>query len=375
MDSCRGRHYVCVGGQGSGRRGGMQGLEKVRQADEDAGVPIIVLAHNEVNLVTAFLNHYRRLCTPHFVVVDDGSTDGTPEHFAAQPDVTLFRPAPGSSYAADKHIWRQGLLDTHADGRWALTPDMDEFFVFAGRHDRLEPHLRDLDHEGAEAVLTVMLDMYADRPLRDHSFDSAGGRTLFETFPYFDGPSPAPFGYHFLHNSRKRRRKLPTPPLSVHGGMRDRLFRAEHTDIGALRGWLLDRVAGLDGPVTPEGVSLLKHVLARPFIRAYFRQALDMHKIGLVRWRRGLNYGGAHCLRQRLPLSESIAAFLHYKFTRGLSGLQYTARRGQHFAGARHYHQMLAAEDILGRSPVFEGSRRFVDISSLAGIARAIPAG
>ncbi|MBP6677822.1 MAG: hypothetical protein KA156_01910, partial [Paracoccus sp.] len=95
-------------------------------------------------------------------------------------------------------------------------------------------------------------------------------------------------------------------------------------------------------------------------------------KLGLCRWRPGTRFMGAHRLCESYRMSESIAAFLHFKFTRGTAGLEYTAARGQHFAGSRHYLDMLDATEILGASPVFEGSRRYAGSHSLQGILRGI---
>ncbi|MFV0387017.1 hypothetical protein [Paracoccus sp. (in: a-proteobacteria)] len=267
------------------------------------------------------------------------------------------------------------MLDRHAADRWVLLSDLDEHFVFAD-HERqgLTDCIAALEAEGAEAVLSVMIDMYADLPLAGHLYPREGAGSLTEAFPWFDGPGLAPLGYHFMFNSTKARRKAATPPLSVHGGLRDRLFRVPGLRMGRLALAALDRVAGLDGAVTPRGAGLLRHRIARRLARRFFKGAMDMHKVALLRWRPGTHFVGAHRLREPYRMSESIAALLHYKFTRGVAGLEYTAQRGQHFGGARHYHEMLNAAGVLERSPVFAGSRRYQGSASLAGIIRKVPA-
>ncbi len=346
-------------------------LEEIRPARDGSGLPLVALAHNEANLIQPFLAHYRALGPTHFIIVDDHSTDGTRAMLEGQPDVTLLRPVPGSTYAEHKLAWRREILDRHAAGRWVLLPDLDEHFVFAGMETQpLAAYLAALDAEGAEAVLTVMIDMYADRPLRDHVYPQDASQTLLQAFPCFDGPGAAPYGYHFLYGSAKARRAAATPPLLVHGGLRDRLFRVPGLRPSGLALAMLDRVAGLDGAVTPRGAALLKHRLSRRLTRGFFKGALEMQKLGLCRWRPGTSFVGAHRLREPYRMSESIAAFLHFKFTRGTAGLEYTAARGQHFAGARHYVEMLDSAEILARSPVFEGSRRYEGSHSLKGILR-----
>lgn len=348
-------------------------LEEIRPAVDPDGLPLVALAHNEANLIAPFLAHYRALGPMHFLIVDDRSTDGTRDLLMAQPDVTLLGPVPGSTYAEHKLDWRREILDRHAAGKWVLLPDLDEHFVYAGMEDLpLAAYLAALEAEGAEAVLTVMIDMYADRPLSGHVYPQDAGQTLLEAFPWFDGPGRAPHGYHFLYGSAKARRAAATPPLLVHGGLRDRLFRVAQLRPGRLALAALDGVAGLDGPVTPRGAALLRHRLTRRLTRGFFRGALEMQKLGLCRWRPGTRFMGAHRLRDSYRMSESIAAFLHFKFTRGTAGLEYTAARGQHFAGSRHYLEMLDSTEILARSPVFEGSRRYQGSHSLNGILRGI---
>lgn len=350
-------------------------LEEIQPAAQPGGLPLIALAHNEANLIAPFLAHYRALGPVHFIIVDDHSTDGTRAALEAAPDVTLMRPVPGSSYARDKLVWRQELLDRHAAGRWVLLPDLDEHFVFADMEQHgLADYIAALEAEGAEAVLTVMIDMYADLPLAEHLYPRKGAASLAEAFPWFDGPGPAPLGYHFMFNSSKARHKAATPPLSVHGGLRDRLFRVPGLHTGRLALAVLDRVTGLNGAVTPRGAGLLRHHIARKLVRRFFKGAMDMHKVALLRWQPGTAFVGAHRLREPYRMSESIAALLHYKFTRGTAGLEYVARRGQHFGGARHYHEMLEAGEALARSPVFAGSRRYQGSTSLAGIIRKVPA-
>lgn len=350
-------------------------LEEIRPATQAAGIPLIALAHNEANLIAPFLAHYRAMGPVHFVIVDDHSTDGTRDLLMAAPDVTLMQPVSGSTYARDKLAWRQELLARHAPHRWVLLPDLDEHFVFAGmERESLADYIAALEVEQAEAVLTVMIDMYADLPLSEHVYPRPGVTGLLEAFPWFDGPGPAPLGYHFMFDSSKARRKAATPPLSVHGGLRDRLFRVPGLNMGRPALAALDRVAGLDGAVAPRGLDRLRHRIARHLSRRFFKGALDMHKVALLRWRPGTNFVGAHRLREAYRMSESIAALLHFKFTRGVAGLEYTAQRGQHFGGARHYRDMLSAAELLERSPLFAGSRRWQGSDSLQGIIRKVPA-
>ena len=45
---------------------------------------------NEIIRLPFFLEHHRALGVDHFLIVDNGSDDGTTEYLAAQPDVSLW---------------------------------------------------------------------------------------------------------------------------------------------------------------------------------------------------------------------------------------------------------------------------------------------
>ncbi|MCR8548067.1 glycosyltransferase family 2 protein [Salipiger sp. P9] len=332
-------------------------------------VPVVALVHNEANILPAFLAHYRGLGRVTFLIVDDRSTDGTAALLAAQPDVTVFRPVEGSSYRAHKALWRSQLLDRYADGRWCLVPDLDEHFVFAGQPGlSLEGYIAALEGEGAQAVATLMIDMYDDRPLGEHIFPDGQGRSLTESFPYFDGPAPFPEGYALRPVTRATLKRFPTPPVAFVGGARHRLFYPRPTPSGPVSRWVASHRFGFDGAVNARPGRLARSVAKR-----LFAGTLNCTKLGLLRWRRGWQFnGGAHKLDAAIPMSESIAAFLHYPFTRGREGIEYIAKRGQHADGSGHYKRLLDGEG-LAQSPVYAGSKRYTGPEALAGLIRGVP--
>jgi GT2 family glycosyltransferase len=337
---------------------------------DPTAMPVVSLVHNEVNILPAFLDHYRRLCRPAFLIVDDRSTDGSAELLSDAPDVTLFRPAEGSTYATDKVSWRGEILDSYSNGRWCLVPDVDEHFVFSGLGTRsLGDYIAALDREGAEAVVTLMLDMYADRPLAEHVFAGGDAEALRAAFPWFDGPEH----YWMRPISQKNRRRFPTPPVQFGGGFRQRFYPGA-TDPGRISRWIRARWLSLDRPVNDAPLRARMRRLARAWAGFHRVSHLNLTKLGLIRWRRGLRFsGGAHRVTAPLPVSESLAVFLHYPFTRGRARAAQVIARGQHTAGSLKYYRAFDDAALLARSPHHAGSRRYDGPASLRGMLRDIP--
>ena len=332
------------------------------------GVPCVVLAHNEAHILPDFLSHYRSLGPISFLMVDDHSTDATPDILRRQPDVTVFHPVPGSVYASDKAAWQSQLLDMHADDAWCLVSDIDEHFVYRCMERKsLRQLIRELEREGAEALVTIMVDMYADKPLHDHVYTGGG---LLPAFPLFDGPASYPFGYHLWFRSRRYRQRFPSPQFRVKGGMRRRLFFDRVADASSVQRYLLDHFSHPGRPLNPKLLDRLLNYVTRRMAKR-LAAGVELGKLGLLRWRKGMRLsGGAHSVNRRIVVSESMAAFLHFKFTQGTHGLRYLADRGQHANGSVYYKEILKRSDLLSRSPVCEITRMYRDSGSLAGIIR-----
>lgn len=346
-------------------------LKRVGAEKQRAGsIPCIALLHNEKNILPDFLEHYRSLGDVAFFIVDDRSDDGSRELLEQQPDVTLFEPREHSTYREHKREWRSELLDTYADDHWVLVPDLDEHFVFPGMETLdLGALIALLEREGAEALLTIMVDMYADKPLSGHHYEGGG---LLEAFPYFDADTDPVSGYRLLPPATRFLKKYPTPPILAFGGMRDRLFFSRSSAAAGYKALLLRKFAHMKRPLNPGPLDRIMNNLTRRTTRSLFSsEPFVCSKIGLLKWGRGMRFsGGAHALTATLRVSESIAAFLHFKFTKGVAGIEYIANRGQHAGNGVYYKQILDNAEVLQRSPVCESSARFMSPESLAPLIR-----
>ena len=264
--------------------------------DTPGEIRACMVVRNEQLRLASALDHHRKLGVGRFLVVDNGSDDGTLEFLEAQTDVHLFSTT--DSFAESDHglSWINTIFDQYADGYWVLTVDADELFIYP-RYEQipLPRFCGFLDSMGARAVFSLMLDMYSDRPLDRTVHDP--GSSLMETCAYFDrGPY-------------RSGRLTAFPYTWIRGGVRDRLFRQ------------------LDGGRTTSPV---------------------VSKVPLVKWAAGARYLVSTHEMTDMPMSDLTAGLLHFKF---LNDFHERARievaRAEHYHGALEYQAYL---DILRSS-------------------------
>lgn len=161
-------------------------LEPVTGAARPPGpreVLVMSVVRDERAVLPEFLAHYRRLGAGRFVMLDNGSTDGTAELLAAQPDVDLY-----SVRRRFLPQWKQGWINRaialYGYDRWYVHADADEHLVFDGAGER---SLRDVielaEARGLSRLRGMLIDMYAPGP----AFGPADPRPLAARFPLFDG--------------------------------------------------------------------------------------------------------------------------------------------------------------------------------------------
>lgn len=174
---------------------------------------------NEAARLPFFLDHYRRLGAGHFLVVDNGSDDGTGELLAQQPDLSLWRTDASYRGARFGIDWIDWLLMHFGKGHWTLTVDADEILVYPDHDSRdLQALTSWLDATGRRAFGALMLDLYPDGAL--DAVPYRPGEDPFETLCWFDnGPWTV-------------RRQAPVQNLWVQGGVRERAFFADTPRLG-----------------------------------------------------------------------------------------------------------------------------------------------
>jgi hypothetical protein len=94
---------------------------------------VLAMCKNEGRIMREWLRHYRNEGVAHFVIIDNGSTDGTVDILRAQPDVTLVE---DHAKHAQQTLYNK-YFDMHIRGEydWVVVVDLDEF-IYARRYDQ-----------------------------------------------------------------------------------------------------------------------------------------------------------------------------------------------------------------------------------------------
>lgn len=156
-------------------------LKKIGPKD----IILFTCLRNEKLRMPFFVDYYRRLGVKHFIVVDNGSTDGFQEWAREQPDMSVWHTQ--ASYKASNFgmLWLNDLLRRHGRGHWCVVVDPDEFLVYPNMETRsLRGLSLFLEEEQRHCMHAVMLDAYSDRPLSQTILEE--GQDPFEVCPFID---------------------------------------------------------------------------------------------------------------------------------------------------------------------------------------------
>jgi hypothetical protein len=259
---------------------------------------------NERIRLPYFLQYYRQMGINHFLMVDNGSDDGSREYLAEQPDVSLW--STNASYRRSRFgvDWLNRLQMKYAHGHWSLVVDVDEFLVYPFCDTRPIRALTDwLDASAIRSFGAMLLDMYPKGRIDDHPYRE--GQDPFEIACWFDSGN-----YSIQRNPRFGN-------LWIQGGPRARVFF----------------------PDTPA-------------------RAPALNKVPLVKWHRKFAYvSSTHTLLPRgLNLvydewggEKASGCLLHAKFLHTfVEKSAEEVKRREHYSGSREY---LAYNDVLKDDP------------------------
>jgi glycosyltransferase involved in cell wall biosynthesis len=169
---------------------------------------------NESARLPYFLEYYRNKGIGTFLVVDNGSTDGSFEFLLRQPDVYLWQSGLSFQRANFGAGWFEPILRMHGQGHWCLIVDADELLYYPECERRTIPDLcRSLDLKQKRAFRAIHVDMYSDVTIEETHYTS--GRPFEEVCPYFDR--------EFFHTSEENAGPFRNQ-TAYFGGVRQRVF-------------------------------------------------------------------------------------------------------------------------------------------------------
>ncbi len=263
--------------------------DRIRPGD----ILAFVTLRNEFPRLPYFLEYYRAQGVRHFLMVDNGSDDGTAEYLETERDVSLWTTQASYKSAGYGIDWLNHLLWRFGAGHWVLTLDVDEFFVYPFCDSRPLHALTDwLESQGRRSFSAMLLDMYPKGPVSAQPYRS--GQNPFEIARWFDS------GNYVIRRNPKYHN------LWIQGGVRQRVIMA----------------------ATPE-------------------KAPALNKIPLVHWTRKYAYkSSTHMLLPRGLNKvydegggeQASGVLLHAKFLDTIMAkAEEEILRGQHYAGSREY--------------------------------------
>lgn len=278
-----------------------------------------VTVRNEALRLPYFLEHHRKLGVDHFLIVDNGSDDGSRDWLAGQNDVSLWVTGHGYKQSRFGLDWLTWLQRRHGSGHWCLTLDADEILVYPYHESRnLRALTERLEALGLNAFGAMMLDMYPKGPLDAQSY--AAGQDPVEVLSWFDSGN-------YVAQVQPRMRNL-----WIQGGPRARRFFADEP-----------------------------------------RRAPTLNKVPLVRWERGYAYvnsthailpGRLNAIFDETGGERISGILLHTKFLPIVVEKSHEERaRQQHFANSslyEGYYQSLSQSPDLwcSRSQRYTGWRQ-----------------
>ena len=158
------------------------------QATAAKGVVAVTPFYGNSAMLPCFLEHHRRLGVDQFVFLDLSEDGGLARRLGDDLDCAVWRPRA----AADPEqaiFWLNFLRRRYATGRWCLSLEPSDLFVFARSESRRIKDLTDfLETEHRDHIYALVVEMYGDRPTAGAGLDADD--SPLDRLPYFD-----PLGY------------------------------------------------------------------------------------------------------------------------------------------------------------------------------------
>lgn len=168
------------------KRRELQAISRKTGSIKGNDILLFATMRNEAARLPFFLEHYRRLGVAHFLIVDNGSDDGTTALLRDAPDVSLW--AAQGSYKASRFgmDWLTCLQWRYGHRHWTVTVDADELLIYPHWEERTLSELTKwLDEQSLPHMGALMLDLYPKGPLAAQSYRA--GQDPADVLRWFDG--------------------------------------------------------------------------------------------------------------------------------------------------------------------------------------------
>ncbi len=287
---------------------------------------LFAVMRNEMYLLPAFLEHYRKLGIEQFVIVDDASDDGTGDYLARQTDcctgsthirfgqhVSVTDPSHQGLSGRAGPILKRVVPEHYLNGQHVVIADADEFLLLPESLPNLGDVVHLMQARGWKSVAATLIDFYpATLAELEDPAPPADAAALFWRFGLFDA---VPFMTLSPGRQPQKSGQTASERLFRLCGIRD-----IPPTLGFLPHWLMDRL-----PFKPPGA-------------AWFKTPI-------------INYDGATFMvashaANVPPPAEIMLAMAHFKFNgdtyrkiQSAIRLKSHARKGRKYT---HYEEMLS---------------------------------
>lgn len=154
-------------------------------------IAVISVLRNEAARLPLFFDHYKKLGVGRFFMVDNDSDDGSHEILLAEPLADVFHTAAPYKHGQMGVYWYNGLARAYCRGRWTITADADELFVYdAMERHNLHDLVRFLQSKKHDRLLSTLIDVYPSQAL---GHDTASISELLEFDCWFDDDGYTPY--------------------------------------------------------------------------------------------------------------------------------------------------------------------------------------
>lgn len=136
----------------------------------------------------AFLDHHRELGVDKFVFLDLSPSGALAKRLREHGDCAVWRPR-GEPDPKKAIFWLNFLRRRYATGRWCLSLELNDLFVFARCETRnIKDLIEFLETEQRDHMYALVVELYGNRPAETLDLDP--GEHPLALLPYFD-----PCGY------------------------------------------------------------------------------------------------------------------------------------------------------------------------------------